>query len=113
MRIVYDAYTSLDAHVVKNLLESEGVEAYIQGEYLQGGVGELSAMNLVKVSVDDNDVAKARAIIEEWNTQQPDSECQQPHVQGEEKMQGVWMSLLIFAAGFLVGAVFTYQRYCS
>lgn len=110
MRVVYDAYTTLDAHVVKNLLESEGIEAYIQGEYLQGGVGELSAMNLVKVSVNDNDVVRARAIIEEWNTQQPDTEPRQPYV--NEQMKSGWAGLLIFAAGCLVGAAFTYQQYC-
>jgi len=60
MKIVYDANTSLDAYVVKNLLESEGIAAFVQGEHLQGGVGELAAMNLVKVSVHDADAASAR-----------------------------------------------------
>lgn len=112
MRVVYDAYSSLDAHVVKNLLESEGIEAYIQGEYLQGGVGELSAMNLVKVSVNDNDVARARAIIDEWDALQADPEPEHPYIQGDEKMQSGWAGLLIFAAGCLAGAAFTYQQYC-
>lgn len=44
MKIVYDAHHSLDAHVVKNLLENEGIAAFIQGEHLQGGVGELAAI---------------------------------------------------------------------
>jgi hypothetical protein len=38
MKIVYDANNTLDAHVVKHMLENEGIEAHIQGEYLQGGV---------------------------------------------------------------------------
>ena len=109
MRVVYDAYTSLDAYVVKNLLESEGIEAHIQGEYLQGGVGELSAMNLVKVSVNDHDIERARAIIEEWERQQPD-EPRDFHA--DEQAGSGWNGLLIFMAGCLVGAAFTYQQYC-
>src|SRR5687768_16754621 len=71
MKIVYDAHNSLDAYVVKNLLESEGIAAFVQGEHLQGGMGELAAMDLVKVSVNDQDMYKARAIIEAWESGQP------------------------------------------
>jgi hypothetical protein len=48
----------------------------VQGEFLQSGAGELPLGNLVGVAVDDEDVAIAREIIEDWEKlmQEPASE---------------------------------------
>lgn len=66
MLTVLHALNSIEANLVKGLLESEGITSHIHGEFLQGGVGELPADNLIRVVVNDSDYEKARAIIEDW-----------------------------------------------
>mgnify|MGYP001493774229 CR=1 FL=1 len=65
MRIVYQAENIVDAHLVKNSLESAGVRAFVTGEYLTGAMGELPVMGLVAVMVDDDDVEIARDVVAE------------------------------------------------
>ena len=74
MKKVYESSTSLEAHMVKNLLENEGVESRIDGEYLQGGVGELQAMGAIRVVVEEDDYPQAREIIDAWESLQPDDD---------------------------------------
>lgn len=68
MIIVYRAANSLDANMIKGLLEQYKIRSFIQGEYLQGGSGELPTADLVTVSVTDEHVAEAKKIIDEWET---------------------------------------------
>ena len=72
MKKVYESSTALEAHMVKNLLENEGVDSRIDGEYLQGGVGELQAIGAIRVVVEEDDYPQAREIIDEWESLQPD-----------------------------------------
>lgn len=74
MKKVYESSTSLEAHMVKNLLENEGVDSQIDGEYLQGGVGELQAMGAIRVVVEEDDYSQARKIIDDWESLQPEEE---------------------------------------
>jgi hypothetical protein len=71
MRIVYRAANLADAHLVRQLLESEGVPAFVQGEYLQGAVGELPANTEVFVHVHDAHVDAARAVVADWENSEP------------------------------------------
>ena len=66
MKRVYNAANHIQAHMVMHILEQAGVHALVQGEFLQSGAGELPLGNLVGVAVDDEDVAIAREIIEDW-----------------------------------------------
>ncbi len=66
MIIIYHAANSLDANMIKGLLEQYEIRAFIQGEYLQGGMGELPAVDLVTVSVDDENYTEAKKVIVEW-----------------------------------------------
>jgi hypothetical protein len=66
MKRVYNAANHIQAHMVMHVLEQAGVRALVQGEFLQSGAGELPVGNLVGVAVDDEDVAIAREIIEDW-----------------------------------------------
>ena len=66
MKRVYNAANHIQAHMVMHVLEQAGVHAMVQGEFLQSGAGELPVGNLVGVAVDDEDVAVAREIIEDW-----------------------------------------------
>ncbi len=67
MKTVLHAHHSVEANLVKGLLESEGIDSLVLGEYLQGAVGELPALGLIRVVVDENDYEKACRIIDDWN----------------------------------------------
>jgi len=62
MKIVYRAENIIDAHLVKGALATEGIVAFVAGEYLTGAIGELPVSNLVAVMVSDNDVERASVI---------------------------------------------------
>lgn len=66
MRIVFDAANSLQAHMIKGVLNMFGIEAFVQGEHLQSGAGELPISGCVKVSVENDDYLKSRDVIKDW-----------------------------------------------
>ena len=57
--------------MILDLLAQQRIAGRIEGEYLQGGVGGLQAMGLVRVLVHEADYEEARRIIREWESQQP------------------------------------------
>jgi hypothetical protein len=65
MRIIYRAQNLIDAHLVKDALEGADVPAFISGEYLTGGVGQLPAMDYVAVLVPESSVSIAEPIVRE------------------------------------------------
>ena len=66
MKIVFDASNSLEAHIVRGVLNMYEIEAYIQGEYLHGGAGELPMTGFVKISTSDDDYMRAKDLISDW-----------------------------------------------
>jgi hypothetical protein len=64
VRIVYQAENIIDANLVKNALEHEGIVSFVSGQYLTGAAGELPPMALVNVMVAEIDWPRARAIAE-------------------------------------------------
>jgi hypothetical protein len=107
MKTIFEASTGLEAHMIVNLLQQEGIDCRMDGEYLQGGVGELQAMNIVRVLVDDHDFEKARAVINEWDARQPDKVVDYPPA---SKSSGIGRGLLF---GFLAGVGATFWAYNS
>jgi putative signal transducing protein len=65
MRIIYRAQNLIDAHLVKDALESADIPAFIAGEYLTGGVGQLPALDYVAVLVPASSVEAAEPIVRE------------------------------------------------
>lgn len=63
MRNVYDAANLIDAHLVKQALEAEGIPAFVRGEALTGGIGELGVFGLVGVMVPDAAWPRAREVV--------------------------------------------------
>lgn len=63
---VYQAQNIAEAHILSGLLQSEGVEARVDGEYLQGGVGELPATDFASISVPEDQFAAAQEIIRQY-----------------------------------------------
>jgi hypothetical protein len=63
MHTVYRAENVFDAHLVKDALEHAQIPAFIAGEYLTGGVGQLPALDYLAVMVPDSSVAVAAGIV--------------------------------------------------
>jgi hypothetical protein len=101
MKSVYEASTGLDAHMILDLLQQQRIPGRIEGEYLQGGVGGLQAMGLVRVLVSEADYAEARKIISEWESVQPAPDSAIPETQTIGGIQ-------IFIIGAIVGAWLMY-----
>jgi Putative prokaryotic signal transducing protein len=101
MKSVYEASTGLDAHMILGLLEQQRISGRIEGEYLQGGVGGIQAMGLVRVLVSEADYAEAKKIINEWESIQPASDISKP----EAPISG---GLMIFVIGAIAGAWIMY-----
>lgn len=66
MQIVYEAENIIDAHLVRGILETVGIAAFVLGEHLAGGMGELPAAGLIRVGVSNSDVAGAEAALRDW-----------------------------------------------
>ncbi|MEO8670584.1 MAG: DUF2007 domain-containing protein [Tahibacter sp.] len=69
MRTIYHAATIIDAHLVKGALEEAGITAFVAGEYLTGGMGQLPVSDLVRVMVADHDAETAERIAAELDAQ--------------------------------------------
>lgn len=69
MKIVYEAENIIDANLVKNVLEQEGIPVFISGQYLTGAIGELPPMGLVNVMVPDSEWPRAREIAQRVDAQ--------------------------------------------
>lgn len=62
---VYQAINSIDAHLVKHALEAEGIPAFVLGEALMGGAGELLAGGFIEVRVPEAFRNEAEALLRE------------------------------------------------
>ena len=67
MRIVYQAANLIDAHLVRHALEWADIPAFVRGEALVGGIGELPAFGLVSVAVPDSAWEQAQDIVDQLN----------------------------------------------
>ncbi|MGB2249193.1 MAG: DUF2007 domain-containing protein [Alcanivorax sediminis] len=93
MRCVYQARDGLEAHMVADMLQQLGIAARVQGDLLQGGIGELPAAGLVSVWVDNEEEVRARELVESYQREQPDISAPRP------------VSAPVSSAGFLAGVM--------
>lgn len=63
MRIAYLADNLFDAHLVKHALEDAGLPAFVFGESLIGGMGELPLFGVLRVCVPDAAWPQAQDIV--------------------------------------------------
>jgi len=70
MKRLYQARDTLEATLLRDYLGTRHIPAVIHGEYLTGGAGELSALQFPEIWVEDEDLARARALLDEF-LQQP------------------------------------------
>ncbi|MCP4766797.1 MAG: DUF2007 domain-containing protein [Gammaproteobacteria bacterium] len=71
MKIVYRAGDITEAEIIKGMLLSYDIEAHVSGYYLQGGIGEMSPLDLAKVHVANEDYERAKEILREYEGNQP------------------------------------------
>jgi len=72
---VYEAPHGAQAKLILDLLTQADLDARIDGEYLQGGIGSLQASGLVKVMIKESDYDQGRKIIKEWENQEIEDEA--------------------------------------
>ena len=63
---LYEAANGFDAHLVLDLLQYEGLTARIDGEYLQGGIGDLQAFGMIRVMIKESDYERGKDVIKKW-----------------------------------------------
>lgn len=63
MRVVYRAENLFDAHLVKHALEAAGIPAFVFGESLLGGMGELPLFGVLRVCVPEVAWPEAHGIV--------------------------------------------------
>lgn len=63
MHLVYQADNLFDAHLVKHALEGAGIPAFVFGESLLGGMGELPLFGVLRVCVPDSSLPEADAAL--------------------------------------------------
>jgi len=97
MRSVYEASSGLEAHMILNLLKQYRISGSIEGEYLQGGVGELQAMGFVCALVPEQDYAEAKKIIGEWESMQPPPDSAKSEARPSGRLQAFIMGVIIGA----------------
>ena len=68
MQIAYRARDITEAHIVAGMLEANGIDTYVGGHYLQGVMGEIGAVGFSNVHVDDEDVYRARVLIDQYES---------------------------------------------
>ena len=64
MRSVYEAANLIDAHLVRQALEHAGIPAWVRGEALTGGMGDLGVFGLLAVMVADDQWTPAREMVD-------------------------------------------------
>lgn len=67
MEMVFATYTAAEAHLVKGLLESEGITAEVRDEMLAGILGDIPLLQTrPSVWVREDDFARADKIVREF-----------------------------------------------
>jgi hypothetical protein len=105
MRLIYEAQNTVEAHMVLNLLEQAGLKVRIDGEYLQGGIGEIQAIGVIRVMISADDYTEGKVIVDEWDARQP---IQESDVQNNDvkKGGGFGVGLISFICGVAAMAIY-------
>ncbi|WP_019143039.1 DUF2007 domain-containing protein [Noviherbaspirillum massiliense] len=109
MKTLYQASNSIEAHMILHLLKQEGFTGWVEGEYLQGAVGELPATGLVRVVVAEEDYAAAKSLVDRWEATQP-AEAPKPAASIKAGSASGYRFRALVAA-FAAGVLLTYAFY--
>jgi len=86
MRVVYLADNLFDAHLVKHALEEAGMPAFVFGESLLGGMGELPLFGVLRVCVPDAAFPEAQDVVQGLGL---DSPGDAPISEGDDEGLGI------------------------
>ena len=64
MQVAYRAHNLIDAHLARHVLEDAGIPAFVFGENLLGGAGELPLFGVLRVCVPDPLMPDASAALQ-------------------------------------------------
>lgn len=71
MQRIYEPQDLLEGEMLLGMLASEGVDAHLAGRHLLGAIGELPALGLLGLLVEDRDAEHARRLIDAYNAAAP------------------------------------------
>jgi Putative prokaryotic signal transducing protein len=63
---VYRCSDYIEAQLLAGLLREHGINVFLQGALMHGGIGELPAMGHLSIMVDDQDQTAAERIIQTY-----------------------------------------------
>ena len=101
MKTLYEASNALEAHMLCNFLQQEGIDTFVQGEHLQSGVGILPAGSFVRLVVDEADYAQARTAVDRWESASPSEPASAGR--SEPPQKNTFMDILLGLALVLAG----------
>lgn len=96
MQIIFKAADITEAHIVSGLLNANNIETHVGGYYLQGGVGDLSAMDFVNIQVDEEDVEKSVKIISEYEGEKA-APVEKRDVMTSDFLSRIFIAVLVFS----------------
>ena len=70
---VHTAQDSVEAEILKNALEAEGIPCSIEGEH-QGGFSGVPSIGWIRLFVRERDAERARAFLESHERSHPDTD---------------------------------------
>ena len=71
MQRIYEPQDVMEGELLLGMLASEGIAAYLTGQHLAGAAGDLPALSLLGLMVDDDQAHSARELIAAYNAAQP------------------------------------------
>jgi hypothetical protein len=91
--------------MLQDLLQQRGITARLEGAGLQGAAGELPVTGLVRLVVEDDDFAEARAVIDEWEKTAVADPIRLPSRRPAGALSGALVGLVLG-----IGAAYIYFR---
>ena len=71
MQRIYEPQDLMEGELLLGMLASEGIAAYLTGQHLAGAAGDLPALSLLGLMVDDDQAHSARELIAAYNAALP------------------------------------------
>ena len=86
MQVVYRAHNLIDAHLARHVLEDAEIPAFVFGESLLGGMGELPLFGVLRVCVPDAAFPEAEGVVQGLGLESRD---EGPILEGDDEGAGL------------------------
>ncbi|MEZ5462090.1 DUF2007 domain-containing protein [Dokdonella sp.] len=108
MEVIYRANDGIEAQLLVDRLEAEGIPAEIHGAYLQGAVGELPPGGLISILVNSENRERAREVVARWEAERANEPVNE-HQSAVGKFLWSGLALLLGLALGVSGSFFYFQ----